>query len=280
MTVAPAATTPPRRVGFLDLHACRIHFEVTGTGSPIVFMHGLGGNHVSWWQQVAHFSATNTCITFAARGFAPSSPIAGGPDPKDFAGDLAAVLAHLKVERPVLIGQSMGGWGAVEYTLAHKGAVRALILAATTGAIDPRQIQEPERSRLTEWQANSERVAATLAAGGIHVAAGARMATEQPALQLLYRHIDEMNSSLDKLALRNRLFAARKRPPADLANAGCPILFISGDEDIVIPPFAADAIARVVPGAAVAHIPDAGHSAYFERPVRFNEVVEEFLRRF
>ena len=44
-----------------------------------------------------------------------------------------------------------------------------------------------------------------------------------------------------------------------------------------MPPFAADAIAAVVPGARVAHIANAGHSAYFERAAVFNRHVEEFL---
>ena len=44
-----------------------------------------------------------------------------------------------------------------------------------------------------------------------------------------------------------------------------------------MPPFAADALAAVVPGARVAHIPDAGHSGYFERPAEFNRIVGEFL---
>lgn len=62
-----------------------------------------------------------------------------------------------------------------------------------------------------------------------------------------------------------------------LAAAGCPILFVSGDEDVVIPPFAADAIAAVVPAARVVHIADAGHSAYFERAAHFNRAVSDFL---
>jgi pimeloyl-ACP methyl ester carboxylesterase len=44
-----------------------------------------------------------------------------------------------------------------------------------------------------------------------------------------------------------------------------------------MPPFAADAIAVVVPGTRVAHIANAGHSAYFERAAVFNRLVEEFL---
>jgi 3-oxoadipate enol-lactonase len=74
-----------------------------------------------------------------------------------------------------------------------------------------------------------------------------------------------------------RLMAMRTRAPEELRSVACPILFISGDEDVVIPPFAADAIARVVPNAKVAHIADAGHSTYFERPQAFNAIVERFL---
>ena len=138
-------------------------------------------------------------------------------------------------------------------------------------------MREPERSRLEGWTRDGERARAELVKRGIHVAAGARMAAEQPALHLLYRHIDDMNAHLDKEAIRARLRAGRTRAPEELAGAGCPILLISGDEDIVMPPFAADAIAAVVPGARVAHIANAGHSAYFERAAVFNRHVEEFL---
>jgi pimeloyl-ACP methyl ester carboxylesterase len=105
------------------------------------------------------------------------------------------------------------------------------------------------------------------------------MAAEQPALHLLYRHIDDINGSLDKAALRRRLMLGRTRAPEELAAAACPVLFIVGDEDLVIPPFAADAIAAVVPQARVLHIADAGHSVYFERAPAFNRHVAEFLER-
>jgi 3-oxoadipate enol-lactonase len=103
------------------------------------------------------------------------------------------------------------------------------------------------------------------------------MASEQPALHLLYRHIDDVNANLDKLALRQRLMMGRTRAPEELAAADCPVLFIVGDEDLVIPPFAADAIAAAVPQARVVHIADAGHSVYFERAQVFNRHVSEFL---
>ena len=171
----------------------------------------------------------------------------------------------------------MGGWSAVEYALTKPRVLKAVVLAATTGTIDFLKIAEPERSRLAPWQQSESTKGPGLFARGIHPAAGERMAREQPALHLLYRHIDEQNATLDKLALIGRLMGARTRHPDALKEIACPILFVSGDEDIVIPPFAADALARVTPGAAAAHIEDAGHSAYFEHAPRFNRIVETFL---
>ena len=141
-----------------------------------------------------------------------------------------------------------------------------MILAATTGTIDPRRLRESERSKLETWARESERARADCMRRGFHVAAGARIAVEQPALHLLYRHIDDINAHLDKETVRTRLSANRTRAPEELAEAGCPILCIAGDEDIVIPPCAA-------------HVPRAGHSAYFERAAEFNRPVEEFLEQ-
>lgn len=270
-------TLPPRRTGVLERPGCRIHFEVMGHGPAIVFAHGLGGNHMSWWQQMAYFAPHWTCVSFAHRGFAPSSPIAGGPDPADYADDLAALVAHLDLPDVRVVAQSMGGWTAVEYALRRPPGLKGIVLAATTGSVDAQRIREPERSQLGPWAAEGARLRPELAARGIHQAGGARMAAEQPALHLLYREIDEMNAALDKEGLRGRMMAMRTRAPEELARVACPILFIANAEDIVMPPFAATAIAAVVPGAQVAHIPQAGHSGYFERPAVFNQLVEGFL---
>ena len=270
-------TLPPRRVGTLERPNCLVYYEVTGSGPAIVFAHGLGGNHMSWFQQVAHFAPRYTCVTFAHRGFAPSTWVVSGPNPNDYADDLAALVVHLNLGDVRVVAQSMGGWCAVEYALRRPPELRAVVLAATTGTIDPMRVREPERSRMAAWLRFSEATSMALFEAGVHPACGARMASEQPALHLLYRHIDDVNAALDKQALRARLGQGRKRAPEELASAACPIMFIANDEDAVMPPFAADAIAGVVPGARAVHIPDAGHSAYFERPAVFNRLVEEFF---
>ena len=76
-----AAGVPSTKRGFLERPGCRIYYEVTGSGPPVIFVHGLGSNHLTWWQQVAHLSNNYTCVTFAHRGYPPGSEI-GVPDPK------------------------------------------------------------------------------------------------------------------------------------------------------------------------------------------------------
>lgn len=268
---------PPRRTGTLERPGSTLYYEVTGSGPAIVFAHGLGGNHMSWWQQVAHFAPRWTCVAFAHRGFAPSTAIAGGPDPADYADDLAALVSHLDLPDVRVVGQSMGGWTGIEYALRRPPGLKGLVLAATTGPVDPKKTRAPERDMLAEWATFGAALVPRLWAGGMHPACGARMAAEQPAMHLLYRQIDGMNAHWDKEALRQKLMASRTRPPEDLQRVACPILLIGNDEDVVMPPFVVDAIAAVVPGAKAAHIRDAGHSGYFERPAVFNRLVGDFL---
>ena len=264
-----------RQATTLQRPGCQLHVETTGEGPALVFAHGLGGNHMSWFQQVAHFAPRFRCVTFAHRGFWPSGAIPGGPDPADYADDLAALADALALGPFVLVGQSMGGWTGVEFAIRYPGRLRGLVLAATTGSIAHGGLGEA--GQLDAWQAASAAALPTLLAAGGHPATGLRMLREQPAMTQLYRHIDEANRGLDKEGLRARMTAMRHRAPEALAAAGCPILLIGNAEDVVMPAFTAAAIAARLPRAQSAMIPEAGHSAYFERPVAFNALVEDFL---
>ncbi len=268
---------PPRRAGWIERPDARIRYEATGEGPAIVFAHGLGGNLMSWWQQVAHFAPRYTCVAFSHRGFFPSSAPPEGPDPAAYAGDLAALVDELGLGDIRMVCQSMGGWTGVEYALLRPGRVKALVLGATTGSLDPRQMREPERARLDSWKRESAAARAALHARNINPAAGGRMAEEQPALHHLYNHIYNLTQGFDREALRARLDAHRRRDPAAFAAAGCPVLFVPSEEDIILPPFAAAAMAAVIPGAKVAPLPRAGHSGHFERAAQFNALVEAFF---
>jgi 3-oxoadipate enol-lactonase len=265
------------RRGRLSRPGADLVYEVTGSGPALIFAHGLGGNHLSWWQQLPAFADRHTCVAFSHRGFLPSTPIAGGPDPADYGADLAALIDHLGFDEVRLVAQSMGGWTCVDYALAHPERVRALVLADTAGSFDIHALKHPVVDSLAEWEAIHARRQVELRAAGIHPALGARAAREQPALHLLYQQIDALNGDLDKAALRARLYRARVRPPADAGRLVIPVLMLVGEEDVVFPPPAAEALATAIPGAQLARVPDAGHSVYFERAATFNRLVAEFL---
>jgi pimeloyl-ACP methyl ester carboxylesterase len=263
-----------RRAGRLGRRDCEIHYEVAGTGPALVFAHGLGGNHLSWWQQVAHFSTRYTCVVFSHRGFPPSSAAPGERAPDAYADDLAALIQELKLEDVALIAQSMGGWTCLEYALREPERVRALVMASTSGTLDFNQLDAPE---VKDWVKKSPAVLADMQARGVHPAGGERMAREQPALAQLYWQISQLAPPDFREDVRKRIRELRSRPPSLLAELPMPVLFITGDEDWVFPPAAGPALAPLAPRGRAVRVPAAGHSVYFERAATFNELVERFL---
>jgi pimeloyl-ACP methyl ester carboxylesterase len=155
--------------------------------------------------------------------------------------------------------------------------VWALVMSSTSGIVDPSTLGAADLQKIQEWMSAHAGAEADLFRRDIHPAAGERMAREQPALEFLYREMDRMTAGLDKNALRKKLVDARTLPASRLRELKMPVLFITGTEDIVIPPPLVEALASIVPGAKLEVVPDAGHSVYFERAERFNRVVDEFL---
>ena len=263
-----------KRTGRLRREGAEIYYEAVGAGPALVFAHGLGGNHISWWQQVAHFAASHTCVAFSHRGFPPSSRVPGSTAPDAYADDLAALIDTLDLAEVTLVGQSMGGWTCLEYTRRHPQRVRALIMASTSGTLDFNQLGDPG---IREWVRQAPAALTALAARGIHPASGERMAREQPALAHLYGEILELADATFREEVRRRLFELRGHRPDLLRELPMPLLFITGDEDWVFPPMAGPLLAALAPRGQALRVPAAGHSVYFERAAQFNAALGRFL---
>jgi 3-oxoadipate enol-lactonase len=213
---------------------------------------------------------THTCVVFAHRGFPPSSAASGKTAPDAYADDLAALIQELKLERFALVAQSMGGWTCLDYALREPKKVKALVMASTSGAVDFSQLKDPD---VDEWSRQSPDKLADLQKRGIHPAGGERMAKEQPAFAQLYGQISELASPQFREEVRVRIRELRTRDPKLLAQLPMPVLFVTGDEDWVFPPAAGPALARLAPKGGAVRVPAAGHSVYFERAQRFNEII-------
>ncbi|MFN8526380.1 MAG: alpha/beta hydrolase [Chloroflexota bacterium] len=256
---------------YVSLPFCDLYYEVYGSGPALVFAHGAGGNHLTWWQQVPAFRDRYTCITYAQRGFGPSHEREGGPSFDALTDDLEALISHLGLDSVALVGQSMGGWPVLGYALRHPGRVRGVVMSSTVGSVT-----EPTIDRaIQELRAAGHRE--RLTGLGIQAGCGERLAREQPAMHFLYGQISALPSHPTGPALLSRLHALRVTPSAALAALTMPFLLITGEEDIVMPPSAVARLSELLPNARLFRAPETGHSVYWERPATFNREVGAFL---
>lgn len=242
------------------------YYESHGDGPPIVFAHGRGGCHLSWWQQVPALRERYRCITFDHRGFGYSKDSPDGPARSAFANDLTALLDHLAVERCYLVGQSMGGWTGLGFAVAHPERTAGLVLADSSAGINDESIFAAYRAR-GEPPANVFDRALSTA-----------FKERDPVKAFLYAEISAL-SEPPKESLMELLLSENGPTPKSLASFEVPTLFIVGEDDIVVPPEIAQLCAAFVPASRLEIVPGAGHSVYFEKPEVFNKLVADFVER-
>jgi 3-oxoadipate enol-lactonase len=246
---------PKAQVNGIDLY-----YEVHGDGPAMVFAHGAGGNHLSWWQQVPVFARQYRCIIFDHRGFGQSPDVPNGPGSQAFVEDLKQLLDHLKIERTSLVAQSMGGRTCLGFTLEYPERVQALVMADTTGGFGD--------ARMAQLRAEGE---AALAAPNPPPRTYARhFPEEQPAQAFLYEQIRALNPP--------RHEASVPGPTAEqVRGLRTPTLLIVGEHDVIAPPAIMKMFQSYMPHARLAEVAGAGHSVYFEKPAEFNRIVRQFM---
>jgi len=256
-------TTPGR----LEIGKFSLYYERTGVGPPLAFLHGAGGNHLSWWQQVPYFMRWHECITLDHRGFGLS------PDPDDLfvqahPSDLARLLDHLKIDRVVLIGQSMGGWTIVGCAMEHPDRVAAMVMADTPGGLLPLEVRPDQPRRPLTMDA-------TAPLGSLPTYAKDYF-ERRHELAFLYDELRILGARPPADALR-RIAAMRPDPALVRERLKMPVLCLAGEEDALIPPAMMKEVVKVLPNARLRTVPHCGHSIYFEHPDAFNQLVRDFL---
>lgn len=229
----------------------------------VVFLHGAGGNHVSWWQQVPHFRESYRCISIDHRGFGRSLDPSGEGSHR-FVDDLEALLDHLGLERAALVAQSMGGRSALGFAVRRPERVSALVMADTWGFFNWPELRE-EVAAMREQQSDAN---APLTARAL----GPAFQASNPAGTFLYRQIFDLNPP--RAGSNDDPGAPSKD---DVAALTVPTLFLVGSEDGLTPPEIIRRVHEIVPGSQYDEVAGCGHSVYFEDPETFNRIVGTFL---
>lgn len=247
--------------GVLATEGAELYWQAHGNGPAVVLAHGIGGNHAIWYRQIDALARSNRVITFDHRGFGLSRDLDGrGRDA--FVEDLAALLDHLGVDKAALVGQSMGAGTCIGFT--HRAPERVAALAICDSL---HGIAETDAVKAIMDAARAE----TAAMGRIDRVLGRAAPRE---LAALYRQIASFNAA-DRHSLTGRFDA---RPAADLAGKGFPVLFLCGAQDILFPVEAVRLAQAEVAGSFLVEVSDAGHSAFLEQPVPFNDTILSLLQ--
>jgi 3-oxoadipate enol-lactonase len=258
-----------RRSGIAGRAEEPIYYEVAGSGLPVVLCHGAGGNHAIWFRQVVAFSERYQVVTWDHRGFGRSTATDAG-DAKAAAADLEAVLDEIGIDRAHVVAQSMGGWGALGFTIANPGRVVSLTLCDTIAGITTPVVEQNWTDYLTRLRARPPSNAL-----GESPAIGRRFVRDDPEGAALYQAIGSLNADLSPEILSGLL--GTNWSAEELEGVSCPTLFVVGEDDSIFPPDVIRDCATTIIGAQVEVIAGAGHSPYFERPDAWNDVVGKFL---
>ena len=255
-------------MAFMTKDGFRLYYEDTGGNAPaILFLHGAGGNHLSWWQQVPVFAEEYRCVTVDQRSFGQSLVAPGGMDPTALATDALALLDHLGIARAALVAQSMGGWAAVGAAVRAPERFWAIVLANTVGNLTNDAIAAV-RQRLAA--ASPPRPAVLW-----HAAIGPTFRKREPVRSFLYAQISGLNAPLTP-DFRDKLMGLTT-PVERYAATRVPTMFLTSDEDGLIWPELSEAVHQRVPDSRLVRVEAAGHSTYFERPDVWNREVGKFL---
>ncbi|MEJ1976585.1 MAG: alpha/beta hydrolase [Acetobacteraceae bacterium] len=127
-----------------------LHYEETGSGTPVIFVHEFAGDLRSWEPQLRHFGRRYRAIAYSARGYPPSdipeSPRAYSQD--HAADDILAVLDAAGVERAHVVGLSMGGFATLHFGFRHAARALSLCVAGCGYGAEPGQRERfPQRGR-------------------------------------------------------------------------------------------------------------------------------------
>jgi N-formylmaleamate deformylase len=254
----------------------KLHYTRTGGGGPpLVLAHGFSDDGLCWTPIARALEAERDVIMVDARGHGRSDGPDEGYDTPSLADDLAGAIAALGLERPPVLGHSMGAATALMLAARHPDAVGAILLE------DPPSIWMPPRpDKLTPQQRAAGMrgwVVAIKRKTRDELIAGQRVA--DPAWPE-----DELEPWADsKLRLSfnllNRNYDISADSSAALRQIKCPLLLITGDESrgALVSAEAAEALQSMLPQARVAHIADAGHSIRRDQRARYLEVVRDFL---
>ncbi len=114
----------------------KISYSDSGTGNAIVLLHGFLENKKMWKDYVAFFSEKYRVITIDLLGHGESDPLGYVHEMEDNANVINEILEHLKIEKAIILGHSMGGYVGLAFAELYPQKIQKLVLLNSTSKED------------------------------------------------------------------------------------------------------------------------------------------------
>jgi 2-hydroxy-6-oxonona-2,4-dienedioate hydrolase len=264
-------TTPAQADSTVTIYGVKIHYIEAGSGPVVVLLHGLGGNYTNWAFNTAALAQKYRVIVPDQIGFGKSGKPVINYRIATYVDFLDAFLKELKVERASLVGNSLGGWIAAAYTLAHPEKVERLVLVDSAGFkfakdFDTNELVKLNPSTRDGMKELTARVFYNkqlfMSDGFIDASMAGRInAGDGYTIRSITESIIRGEDFLD-----NRLSAIKQ-----------PTLIVWGKEDGLLPLSDGERFQKEITGSQLIVFEQCGHVPMVEKAMEFNAALLKFL---
>lgn len=242
--------------------------RVSGTGFPLILLHGYTTTSEFWREQVEELSRSYQVIrpNLPGHGISPAPPTRQYTI-DSFVADLEGLFRHFSLRRAALVGLSMGGVISQHFALRNPQLLQALVLVDTTSH-GIGQNGRPETVLAGMDAVGVEKALQTLSDNSFSPGA------PRALLEWADQEVIQTPEFVARAAITS---LGESDTTASLGRITAPTLVIVGEMDTVTPVAESSALSEGIPNSKLVVIEKAGHFSMLERPVEFNRVLRGFL---
>lgn len=259
---APPAMPPEKVAVVMGEH---IHYYEAGQGPVVILLHGLGSNAGIWVNNIIPLAAHYHVYAPDQIGFGHSDKPLLDYKIQTFVEFLQGFMESQNIQKAVLVGNSLGGWIATDFTAQHSDLVSKLVLVNSAGLhFGQGPVPDLNPSSLAGMRQVLELIFYNK-----------QMVTDELVHYAFTNHLKDNDGYTVQRTLAG--FTQDQFEESKLAFIHAPTLIIWGRNDDLIPLSKGEQFHQGIAGSKLAVIDQCGHVPELEKPAEFDRVLEEFL---
>jgi len=261
-------------------HGTQLHYYRSGGEGllPLVLAHGITDDGLCWTPVTQTLAGLYDIIMVDARGHGKSeAPESGGYDQATMATELAGLVSGLSLEKPVVLGHSMGAATALFFAAIFPELPRAIILEdppVSWLTAEPSGVEKNYRADfITGILANKRKTSGDLLVEGQQNHPGWSDAELEPWINSKHRFSPRITEIVRSAQASPEVISTM------LQKIICPLLLITGDQERggIVGESEITSLKDLVPHLQLTHIPGAGHNIRRDQFAPYMQAVKEFL---